>query len=76
MKSENLKTSNYTKNEDILQEDYSLRDNIFSFINSKEPEFFEHFDLLEYLNGGSAGFVYRGIFKGKFKKQVAFKIFL
>ena len=76
MKSENLKTINCTEKSDILQEDYSNRDNILSFINSKNPEFFEYFDLLEYLNRGNAGCVYRGIFKGKLKKQVALKFFI
>ena len=76
MKSENLKTTNCTEKSGILQEDYSNKENILSFINSKNPEFFEYFDLLEYLNGGNAGCVYRGIFKGKLKKQVAIKFFI
>ena len=58
------------------KEDYSNRDKFLSFINSKNPAFFENFDLLEYINSGSTGCVYSGIFKGKNKKSVAIKFFI
>ena len=76
MKSEFLKTTNCSGKEEISSKDYFKKENILYLIKSKHPEFFEKFDLLEYLNRGSAGFVYRGIFKGKTKKQIALKFFI
>ena len=86
-----LKTTNCTEKESSIsqkeplinssislcsREDYSNRDKFLSFINSKNPAFFENFDLLEYLNSGSSGCVYSGKFKGKNKKSVAIKFFI
>ncbi len=53
--------------------DYSNRNNLLSTIKNNIPEFFEKFDLLEYINSGSAGYVYKGVYKSKNKKQVALK---
>ena len=57
-----------------VKEYYSKKENILSFLNS--TPFFEKLDLLEYISGGSSGCVYRGMFKGKNKRNVAVKFFI
>ena len=47
--------------------------NMISMINKQNPEFLENFEIMEYLNSGSAGEVYRGIYKGNIERQVALK---
>lgn len=60
----------------VDKNDYSNRKNLISTINDNIPEFFEKFDLLEYINSGSAGYVYKGIYKSKIKKDVALKFLI
>jgi len=56
--------------------DYSNKKNLILMINKQNPEFLEKFEVLEYINGGSAGKVYKGVFKGPNKKQVALKFLI
>ena len=58
------------------ENDFTNKDYLTSYINNKYPSFFETFDLLGYINKGSSGVVYRGIYKGKNKKQVAIKFLM
>lgn len=72
----NQETKASSLSSSFAQEDYSKKENILSFINSKNPEFFEKFELSQYINSGSSGYVYKGVFKGKNKKQVAIKFLI
>ena len=69
-------TRDTTLSTTIDKDDYSNKYNIISFINKNNHEFFEKFDLCEFINSGSAGYVYRGIYKGKNKQQVAIKFLI
>ena len=59
-----------------IDNDFSNKVYLASYINDVYPSFFDEFELLEYINKGSSGFVYRGIYKGKNKKQVALKFLM
>lgn len=60
----------------IDKDDYSNKQNLISFINENNPEFFEKIELGDYINSGSAGVVYRATYKGKNKQQVAIKFLI
>ena len=69
-------TRNTTFVANIDKDDYSYKYNLISFINKNNSEFFEKFDLGDYINSGSAGYVYRGVYKGKNMQQVAIKFLI
>ena len=71
-----LKTKETTEMLSNIENDFNNRDYLISYIKNNNPSFFENFDLLEYINKGSSGFVYRGMYKGKNKKQVAIKFLM
>lgn len=56
-------------------EDLSNRENMISYINKNNSSFFEKFDLLEFINSGSIGYVYRGKYKSN-KKIIALKFLI
>ena len=56
--------------------DFSNRNNLISYLNNNNSSFFENFDLLEYINSGSSGHVYKGLYKGQIKRQVAIKFLI
>ena len=57
------------------KKDYSNREIMISFINKKNPSFFEQFDIFEFISSGSVGYVYRGMFKSN-KGQIALKFLI
>ena len=72
----NLSTKANTFEPNTKSIDYSDKNNFMSFLKNNNSAFFELFDLHEYLNSGSAGSVYRGIYKGQIKRQVAIKFLI
>ena len=71
----NLNTKESTSLLTYKEKDFSNRDFLISYINNVNKSFFENFDLLEYINKGSSGFVYKGIYK-KNKIPVAIKFLM
>ena len=71
-----LKTKESTTILSYNKNDYSKKEDLISYIKLSNPAFFEKFDLLEYLNSGSDGCVYRGMYKGTKKRQVAIKFLI
>ena len=57
------------------KKDYSNREIMISFINKKNPSFFEQFDIFEFISRGSVGYVYRGMFRSN-KGQIALKFLI
>ena len=72
----NYITQASTSASDLDQEDYTNKNNLISFINKNNSKFWEQFDLCEYINRGSAGYVYKGLYKGATKRQVAIKFII
>lgn len=72
----NLSTKANTNELGIDKDDYSNKENLLFYLKEKTPSFFDKFELCEYLNSGSAGVVYRGVYKGLMKKQVALKFLI
>ena len=72
----NFSTKETTLGTNIKNIDYSNKNNFISFLNNNNSSFFELFDLDEYINNGSAGYVYSGIYKGAIKKKVAIKFLI
>ena len=56
-------------------EDYSNLNHMIKYVNYNCSQFFETFDLGDYISKGSSGYVYKGMYK-RCKKQVAIKFFL
>lgn len=69
-------TREITSATDIDKDDYSNKNNMISLINKNDIGFFENFDLDEYINSGSIGYVYRATYKGKNRQQVAIKFLI
>ena len=74
-KIDNLSTKGTTLEEKNIN-DFSNRNNLISYLNNNNSSFFENFDLLEYINSGSSGHVYKGLYKGQIKRQVAIKFLI
>ncbi len=55
--------------------DLTKKDNLVPFINNNNSDFFQNFELLEYMNSGSIGVVYKCIYL-KTKKNVAVKFLI
>ena len=69
--------NNLPVNEKVIdKEDYSNKDYLIKYLYKENPAFFEKFDLYDYLNSGSIGYVYKGAYKGPVKKQVAIKFII
>ncbi len=81
------KVSSFTKNTNNIQNKneimnsyrekdyYSNINNISSFLKTYKPKFFEDFELVEFINSGSVGHVYRGNVK-RSKKAIAIKFIM
>ena len=72
----NTNTKDSTSALDFDKEDYSNRNNLVSYINKNNSEFWQKFELCEYINCGSTGYVYKGYYKGQNKRQVALKFLI
>ena len=57
------------------QEDFSNRNNLVSYIKNNS-DFLEKYDLCEFINNGSTGYIYKGYYKGIKKRQVALKFLI
>ena len=55
------------------EQDFSDKESLEIYLKQNYPEFYENFELSEYLSRGSVGQVYKGIYKVN-KRQVAIKI--
>lgn len=72
----NSPTQDKTNVSTIEKNDFSNKKNLVSMVNKQNPDFLEKFEILEYLNSGSAGRVYRGMYKGKIGRPVALKFLM
>ena len=77
---QNIKSCNSSTQETTSKTSFNENDktNIFifrPFINNLAPDFKDNFELLEYMNSGSVGVVYKGLYK-KTKKNVAIKFMI
>lgn len=79
---ENLQTpvSNLSSSKTQAQTDQAEKDldckykeSIEKYFQENYPEFFQNFELSEYLSRGSVGLVFRGVYKAN-KRQVAIKV--
>ena len=66
------KTSPQT-NQQIDEGNFKTKEELKVFLEQNYPEFFENFELSEYIASGSSGNVFKGIYKQN-KKQVAIKV--
>ena len=66
------KTSPQT-NQQIDEGNFKTKEELKVFIEQNYPQFFENFELSEYIASGSSGNVFKGIYKQN-KKQVAIKV--
>ena len=55
------------------EQDFSDKESLEIYLKQNYPEFYENFELSDYLSRGSVGQVYKGIYKAN-KRQVAIKI--
>ena len=53
--------------------DFKYKESIEKYLQENYPEFFQNFELSEYLSRGSVGLVFRGLYKAN-KRQVAIKV--
>ena len=67
------KTSPQT-NQQIEEGNFKTKEELKVFMEQNYPQFFENFELSEYIASGSSGNVFKGIYKQN-KKQVAIKVF-
>ena len=68
-------TNNIPNKREILNNYYSNINNMSSFLKTYKPTFFEDFELNEFINSGSVGYVYRGNIKRN-KKPIAIKFII
>ena len=66
------KTSPQT-NQQIEEGNFKTKEELKVFLEQNYPQFFENFELSEYIASGSSGNVFKGIYKQN-KKQVAIKV--
>ena len=66
------KTSPQT-NQQIEEGNFKTKEELKVFMEQNYPQFFENFELSEYIASGSSGNVFKGIYKQN-KKQVAIKV--
>ena len=66
------KTSPQT-NQQIDEGNFKTKEELKVFMEQNYPQFFENFELSEYIASGSSGNVFKGIYKQN-KKQVAIKV--
>lgn len=66
------KTSPQT-NQQIDEGNFKTKEELKVFLEQNYPQFFENFELSEYIASGSSGNVFKGIYKQN-KKQVAIKV--
>ena len=66
------KTSPQT-NQQIEEGNFKTKEELKVFLDQNYPQFFENFELSEYIASGSSGNVFKGIYKQN-KKQVAIKV--
>ena len=66
------KTSPQT-NQQIDEGNFKTKEELKAFLEQNYPQFFENFELSEYIASGSSGNVFKGIYKQN-KKQVAIKV--
>ena len=66
------KTSPQT-NQQIEEGNFKTKEELKLFLEQNYPQFFENFELSEYIASGSSGNVFKGIYKQN-KKQVAIKV--
>lgn len=66
------KTSPQT-NQQIEERNFKTKEELKVFLEQNYPQFFENFELSEYIASGSSGNVFKGIYKQN-KKQVAIKV--
>lgn len=66
------KTSPQT-NQQIEEGNFKTKEELKAFLEQNYPQFFENFELSEYIASGSSGNVFKGIYKQN-KKQVAIKV--
>ena len=66
------KTSPQT-NQQIEEGNFKTKEELKVYIEQNYPQFFENFELSEYIASGSSGNVFKGIYKQN-KKQVAIKV--
>ena len=71
----NIENQNETGNSNNGKDYYSNINNMSSFLKTYKPKFFEDFELIEFINNGSVGYVYRGNVK-KSKKPIAIKFIM
>ena len=71
----NIENQNEIYNSNIGKDYYSNINNMCSFLKTNKPKFFEDFELIEFINNGSVGYVYRGNVK-KSKKSIAMKFIM
>ena len=71
----NIENQNETYNSNNGKDYYSNINNMCSFLKTNKPKFFEDFELIEFINNGSVGYVYRGNVK-KSKKSIAIKFIM
>ena len=54
------------------EENYTKKENVEEYFKKNYPPFFENFELSDYINNGSSGYVYKGFYKTN-KRPVAIK---
>ena len=70
-----IKDTNFIKpkkEKPIEEPDFKNKNNVDNFLKENYPEFFDSFELSNYINSGSEGYVYKGFFKSN-KRPVAIK---
>ena len=71
----NIENQNEMWNSNNGKDYYSNINNMCSFLKTYKPKFFEDFELIEFINNGSVGYVYKGNVK-KSKKPIAMKFIM
>jgi serine/threonine protein kinase len=71
----NIENKNEIGNLNNEKDYYSNIDNMNSFLKTYKPKFFEDFELIEFINSGSVGHVYKGNVKIS-KKPIAIKFIM
>ena len=71
----NIENKNEIESSNNGKDYYSNINNMSSFLKTNKPNFFEDFELIEFINNGSVGHVYRGNVKIS-KKPIAIKFIM
>jgi serine/threonine protein kinase len=68
-----LKKTQFQTNQSDSNDLFKSKENVSDYLKKNYPSFFENFELIEYLNSGSSGNVFKGLYKMN-KLPVAIKI--